>query len=177
MRNSAADLGSSHFTVTAPWIREHYKDDAFIIVERGYANENGDGSTCTASRFFANLTSRPKSLYPFNGLLVPSLCVSRVSDSSQNRLTPPPQLKGIIDTATGYIDFELGSTVPLFGYTKLTALKGNLRNGIVGTYDSQSYPLRARASLTNRSRRRERHGHPLPQGPRCARRFMWQRSH
>lgn len=41
------------------------------------------------------------------------------------------QLKGIIDTASANVDFELGVTVPLFGYTKLTALRGNLRMGYV----------------------------------------------
>ncbi|KZV84738.1 hypothetical protein EXIGLDRAFT_776255 [Exidia glandulosa HHB12029] len=85
---------------TAPWIREHYKDDAFIIVERGFANENGDG------------------------IIIPIQWA-----------TGPVMLKGIIDTATANLDFELGVTVPLFGYTKLTALKGNLRMGVVGTYD------------------------------------------
>ena len=30
--------------VTAVWVREHYKDECFIVVERGAANENGDGS-------------------------------------------------------------------------------------------------------------------------------------
>ncbi|EJD54805.1 hypothetical protein AURDEDRAFT_110282 [Auricularia subglabra TFB-10046 SS5] len=98
--NSPRTQDAEEIDFTTPWIREHYRDDSFIIIERGYANENGDG------------------------IIIPVQWAAG-----------PVTLRGIIDTATANVDFELGATVPLFGYSKLTALRGNLRNGIVGTYD------------------------------------------
>ncbi|KAH7101413.1 hypothetical protein BKA62DRAFT_618895, partial [Auriculariales sp. MPI-PUGE-AT-0066] len=98
--NGPTTRDAEEIDFTAEWVKEHYKDECFIVVERGSANENGDGI-----------------LIPFSW--------------ASGAVT----LRGIIDSATANIDFELGSTVPLYGYQKLCALRGNLRQGIVGTYD------------------------------------------
>ena len=57
------------------------------------------------------------------------------SPSSRTHLTSSSQLRGLIDSATAQLDFEMGTNVPILGYQKLTALHGSVRDGIVGTYD------------------------------------------